>query len=70
MLLESGEWLSRRPYHRQRLAWILLSQRSFAIEAAEAGFHVVYLRGDAPMVDLIRGANLDRTLQGMEPAER
>lgn len=70
VLLESGEWLSRRPYHRQRLAWILLSQRSFAIEAAEAGFHVVYLRSDAPMVDLIRGANLDRTLQGMEPAER
>ena len=23
-LVESGEWLSRRPYHRQRLAWILL----------------------------------------------
>jgi len=70
VLLESREWLSRRPYHRQRLAWILLSQRSFAIEAAEAGFHVVYLRGDAPMVDLIRGAKVDRTLQGMEPAER
>ena len=23
VLFESGEWLSRRPYHRQRLGWIL-----------------------------------------------
>lgn len=70
VLVESGEWLSRRPYHRQRLAWILLSQRAFAIEAAEAGFQVVYIRGDAPMVDLVRGASVSRPLQGMEPAER
>lgn len=70
VLLESGEWLSRRPYHRQRLAWILLSQRSFAIEAAEAGFDVRILRGDEPMVDLLRGRWSGAPLDGMEPAER
>jgi len=70
VLLESGEWLSRRPYHRQRLAWIMLSQRAFAIEASEAGFEVVYLRGDAPMVDLLRTLHDAPALVGMEPAER
>jgi len=71
VLVESGEWLTRRPYHRQRLAWILLSQRSFAIEAVEAGFLVCLLRGDASMSDLLRGAGRDlETLVAMEPAER
>lgn len=70
VLVESGEWLSRRPYHRQRLAWIILSQRAFAIEAAEAGFEVVYLRGDGPMVDLLRSLPDGPPLAGMEPAER
>jgi deoxyribodipyrimidine photolyase-related protein len=71
VLVESGEWLTRRPYHRQRLAWILLSQRSFALEAAEAGYSVEVLRGAAPMVDLI-GAALARgaVATGTEPAER
>ena len=75
ILLESGEWLSRRPYHRQRLAWILLAQCTFALELAEAGFDVRYLRGDAPMIDLVRGvvgADGDSLgpLVAMEPAER
>ena len=70
VLVESGEWLSRRPYHRQRLAWIMLSQRAFALEAAEAGFAVSYLRGDAPMVDLLRTLPEGPALRGMEPAER
>jgi deoxyribodipyrimidine photolyase-related protein len=76
VLFESGEWLSRRPYHRQRLGWILLSQRTFALEAADAGFEVVLLRGDAPMRELLRAALgrelLERAkpLKAMEPAER
>jgi deoxyribodipyrimidine photolyase-related protein len=73
-LVESGEWLSRRPYHRQRLAWILLSQRAFAIEAAEKGFEVRVLRGDLPMVDLLTRAiercGSHEPLLAMEPAER
>lgn len=70
ILLESGEWLSRRPYHRQRLAWILLSQRMFALEAADAGFVVRVLRGDEPLVDLLRSGADSVRLEGMEPAER
>ncbi len=71
VLVESGEWLTRRPYHRQRLAWILLSQRSFAMEAAEAGFLVLLLRGDAPMSELVGGAAGDLgPITAMEPAER
>ncbi|MFZ9880042.1 MAG: cryptochrome/photolyase family protein [Phycisphaerales bacterium] len=70
VLLESGEWLSRRPYHRQRLAWILLSQRKFALEAADAGFEVVVLRGNVPMVDLLRGERRLAPFVMTEPAER
>lgn len=74
VLVESGEWLSRRPYHRQRLAWILLSQRTFALEAADRGFEVRYLRGDAPMVELLRELGEEprgpARLRGMESAER
>ena len=71
VLVESGEWLSRRPYHRQRLAWILLSQRAFAIEASDSGFDVRVIRGDLPMVDLLRGVLAETgPLVAMEPAER
>ncbi len=76
LFFESGEWLSRRPYHRQRLAWILLSQRMFALECADRGFAVEVLRGTEPMVDLLRvwqavHAKVTRMpLVAMEPAER
>ena len=80
LLVESGEWLSRRPYHRQRLAWILLSQRTFALELAERGHAVEFLRGDPPMSELLRawlaGAGGDAghatgdPIECMEPAER
>ena len=69
VFVESGEWLTRRPYHRQRLAWILLSQRTFALEAAEAGFSVEVLRGDQPMVTLLERSGLGPFV-AMEPAER
>jgi len=74
VLLESDEWLSRRPYHRQRIGTILLCQRAFALEAKEAGFEVVVLRGREPMVDLLRNdlARSDGSpaAMAMEPAER
>ncbi|MFZ4722571.1 MAG: cryptochrome/photolyase family protein [Phycisphaerales bacterium] len=50
VLVESREWLSRRPYHRMRVAAILLAQRSFAAECAQEGFEVRTLQGEAPMV--------------------
>lgn len=71
VLVESDEWLSRRPYHRQRIGTILLAQRAFAIEAREAGLEVTILRGRAPMVALLR-AHLAAgpAAVAMEPAER
>ena len=69
--MESGEWLSRRPYHRQRLAWILLSQRMFALEAADLGLEVRYARSDRPMSEVIADAAGEvGPLMAMEPAER
>ncbi|MFM2164599.1 MAG: hypothetical protein RL325_1036, partial [Planctomycetota bacterium] len=71
VLLESGEWLSRRPYHRQRLAWILLSQRMFALEAADRGLRVRYERSDEPMSSMVaRIVRETGPLAMMEPAER
>jgi len=56
VLLESRAWLSRRPYHRMRVANILLNQRCFAIELAQAGYAVDYRIEDASLVELLRGA--------------
>ena len=56
VLLESREWLSRRPYHRMRVALVLLNQRAFADELRHEGFRVRVEVGDAPMVELLRRA--------------
>lgn len=53
VLVESQEWLSRRPYHRMRVAAILLAQRSFAAECAHEGFEVRTLQGEASMAELL-----------------
>ena len=72
VLVESREWLSRRPYHVQRVALLLAHVRAFAQELRAAGHRVRLLQGDAPMADLVR----DRCrasqagLVAMEPAER
>ncbi len=47
ILLESPGKAARRPYHRQKLAFILANQRHFAIEAARRGFAVTYLSGES-----------------------
>jgi deoxyribodipyrimidine photolyase-related protein len=72
VLVESREWLSRRPYHVQRVALILAHLRCFAREMEAAGHRVTLLQGDAPMVDLVRAhahsAGGGR-MAAMEPAE-
>ncbi|MBM4105193.1 MAG: deoxyribodipyrimidine photolyase [Phycisphaerae bacterium] len=76
LLVESREWLSRRPYHRQRVGLILLNSRSFVEEARRLGRAVELLRGDAPMVDLLgswiaaRADSSAPRLRGWRPAER
>jgi deoxyribodipyrimidine photolyase-related protein len=71
LLVESEEWLSRRPYHRQRLAWILLAMRAFALEAAADGRCVRYESTDGPIVEAVeRFTRGSRRVQLMQPAER
>ncbi|MFN8608763.1 MAG: cryptochrome/photolyase family protein [Vulcanimicrobiota bacterium] len=45
LLIENPEKAARRPYHRQKLAWILTQQRQFALEQAERGVAVEYRVG-------------------------
>jgi deoxyribodipyrimidine photolyase-related protein len=71
VLVESGEWLGRRPYHRQRIALILLNMRAFAAEVADAGIAVRHVRTDGSMVDALREvAGELGPLSVNEPAER
>ena len=42
VLVESKEKASRRPYHRQKLAYILANQRQFALEQAARGVAIDY----------------------------
>lgn len=46
LLMENPAKASRRPYHKQKLAWILTQQRQFALEQAERGISVAYRVGD------------------------
>lgn len=43
LLIESSTKGRRRPYHKQKLATLLSCLRHFAVEAAQAGFHVQHL---------------------------
>jgi deoxyribodipyrimidine photolyase-related protein len=71
LLVESREWLSRRPYHRMRVALILLNMRHFALELARAGFAVRYERVDGPMMEAVRAfAAMHGPLDATECAER
>ena len=46
LLVENPEKAARRPYHKQKLAWILTQQRQFALEQARRGVRVEYRVGD------------------------
>ena len=71
VLVESREWLSRRPYHRQRVAIILLNLRAFADELQAAGVDVRLLRTERPIAEAVRSeATGVGPLDVLEPAER
>jgi deoxyribodipyrimidine photolyase-related protein len=71
VLVESREWLSRRPYHRQRVALILLNLRAFAEELRAEGVDVRVLRTDGSMVGAVRQeVSAHGPLDMLEPAER
>lgn len=71
VLVESRWWLSRRPYHRQKLGFILANMRNFALEQARRGVAVLYrqtaksIRGELEEIIGETGS-----LVVMEPAER
>jgi deoxyribodipyrimidine photolyase-related protein len=61
---------SRRPYHKQKLAWVLANQRHFALELARKGYAVDYRFDDRRYDDVLRDVTRERgPLKVMEPAE-
>ncbi len=72
VLIENPWKASRRPYHRQKLAWILASLRHFALEQAERGVAVRHVVTNGPYREPLAeiAAELDAPVTVMEPAER
>ncbi len=71
VLVEAPRKAARRPYHRQKLAFVLANQRHFALEQAERGVAVRYVVADGAYADALAplAAELG-PLRVMEPAER
>lgn len=71
VLVESTWKAARRPYHKQKLAFILANQRHFALEQAARGVAVRYLTTDGPYAAALEPvADELGPLTVMEPAER
>jgi deoxyribodipyrimidine photolyase-related protein len=71
VLVESRHKASRRPYHKQKLAWVLSNQRHFAVEQARRGVAVDYRFADESYVQTLRQVSQERgALVVMRPAER
>ena len=73
ILLVETTWKGqRRPYHKQKLAWVLASQRQFALEQAARGVHVRVLFGEQSYGELLRAFLEERglTAKVARPAER
>ncbi len=71
VLVESG-WKPRlRPYHQQKLLYLLASQRHFALEQARRGVAVRYRFSERPYADVLEEESKEvGPLSMMEPAER
>ena len=71
VLVESLWKPNQRPYHKQKLAFLLTSMRHFALEAAKAGHPVVYLAGPETYAEALEEfAGKHGPLTFMRPAER
>ena len=71
VLVESLWKPNQRPYHKQKLAFLLTSMRHFAIEAAKHGHPVVYLAGTESYAQALETFSTDNgPLTFMRPAER
>ncbi len=72
LLFIESSWKPRqRPYHKQKLYWILVQQRCFALECAEAGYQVRYLFSDQDYASCLLQFATDeqREIQCALPAE-
>jgi deoxyribodipyrimidine photolyase-related protein len=71
VVVENPWKAARRPYHRQKLAWILINLRWFALEQAERGVAVRHVVADGPYRSALEPLAKELgTLQSMRPAER
>ncbi len=71
LLVESADKGRRRPYHKQKLAWVLANQRHFALELADAGFFVDLRFTPGPYAPLLRTVAQEHgPLTMTAPAER
>ena len=71
VLVESADKANRRPYHRQKLLWVLASMRHFALEQAARGVAVDYRHTEGPYASALAAAVADHgPLTVMRPAER
>jgi deoxyribodipyrimidine photolyase-related protein len=71
VLVESPAKAARRPYHRQKLAFVLANQRHFALEQAARGVAVRHVVSENGFAEALahQAAELGR-IEVMEPAER
>jgi len=71
VMVESRPWLARRPYHRQRIATILVATRFFAEELFWRGIDVEKSEGEMPFGETVRTmSEKGPPMVVMEPAER
>ena len=72
ILIESLWKGKRRPYHKQKLAWILANQRQFALEQAARGVAVRYHFTHKAYAEILEQEvrDLAQCIRLMRPAER
>ncbi len=71
VLIEAPQKASRRPYHKQKLAFVLANQRHFALEQAARGVAVRYTLSQGGYADTLAPLATELgPLRVMEPAER
>lgn len=68
ILIENPSKAARRPYHKQKLAYVLANLRAFALEQAERGVAVRHLVGEGTYGEILR-AHLKEPVRMMRPAE-
>ena len=71
VLVESQAKGRRRLYHKQKLLWVLTSQRHFALEQARRGVQIHYAITSEDYATCLRQISEELgSLEGIEPAER